>query len=166
MLQKRFPQLLTIFIVILLAACGGLSSKQRSATEEAMKSLRKISASTQVGVNYQQYGVLIIDAQAQVNEALAVLPDGDLKNEMNAAIESYADASQVWGAKIKAGSNTFGSGKIFTELSPGSFIIPKYSLPTTDSGGLGQSADANQALQIIWGVANRHIEKATELMNQ
>ncbi len=165
MLQKRFPQLLTTFIIILLVACGGLSSKQRSAAEEAMKSLRKISASTQVGVNYQQYGVLIIDAQAQVNEALAVLPDGELKNEMNATMESYADSLQVWDAKIKAGSGRLGSGKMFTGSSPGSFIIPKYSLPTTaNSYGLGESADSDQALKIIWGVANKHLDRASILL--
>lgn len=165
MLQKRFPQFLTIFIVILLVACGGLSSKQRSAAEEAMKSLRKLSASTQVGVNYQQYGGLIIDAQAQVNEALAVLPDGELKNEMNGAMEGYADALQVWGAKIKAGSGRLGSGKIFINSSPGSFIIPKYSLPTTNSSdGLGEYADTDKALQIIWGVANKHLDRASILL--
>jgi hypothetical protein len=159
MLQKRFPQLLTTFIVILLVACGGLSSKQRSAAEEAIKSLRKISASTQVGVNYQQYGVLVIDAQAQVNEALAVLPDGELKNEMNATMESYSDSLQVWGAKIKSGT-----GEIHTELNPGTVIIPKYSLPTTDSGMLGKSIKGDQALQIIWGVANKHLDRASILL--
>jgi hypothetical protein len=160
MLQKRFPQLLTTFIVILLAACGGLSSKQRSAAEEAIKSLRKISASTQVGVNYQQYGVLIIDAQAQVNEALAVLPDGELKNEMNATMESYADASQVWGAKIKSGTD-----EIFTESHPRTtVIIPKYSLPASDYGSSGKSINGNQALKIIWDVANKHLDRASTLL--
>jgi hypothetical protein len=159
MLQKRFPQLLTTFIVILLVGCGGLSSKQRSVAEEAIKSLRKISASTQVGVNYQQYGVLVIDAQAQVNEALAVLPDGELKNEMNATMESYSDSLQVWGAKIKSGN-----GEIHTELSPGTIIIPKYSLPTTDSYYLGKSIKGDQALQIIWGVANKHLDRASILL--
>ncbi len=40
---------------------------------------KEMYAQPSVGVNYQQYGSLVIDAKASVNEASAVLPDGELK---------------------------------------------------------------------------------------
>lgn len=123
MAKKQTLVLALIMVANLFTACGGLSSKQRTSAEEAMKALRKLGAATQVGVNYQLYGSLVIDAQAQVNEALAILPDGELKKEMNAAMEAYADAGQIWGAKIRSGS-----GEIHSEFGPGATIIPKYSL--------------------------------------
>lgn len=67
MMSKKFVQLLAVFVIAnLLISCGGLSSKQRSAAEEALKSVRKIDAATQVSVNYQQYGSWVIDAQSQL----------------------------------------------------------------------------------------------------
>src|SRR3954470_23947495 len=90
--HSLLPALAVMAATTFLSNCGGLSSKQRSAVDDAMKSLRKLAAATQVGVNYQQYGMLVIEAQAQVNDALAVLPEAELKTEMNAAMEGYADA--------------------------------------------------------------------------
>src|SRR5258705_12027574 len=128
-----------------------------------MKALRKIAAATQVGVNYQQYGTLTIDAQAQVNEALAVLPEGELKKEMNAAMEAYADAQDAWGAKIKSGT-----GELHTKYGPGERLIPKYSLPTSQafSPTLGDEADAEAAMQTIWAVARTHVDQASKLLEQ
>lgn len=128
-----------------------------------MKALRKVQAATQVGVNYQQYGTLAIDAQAQVNEALAVLPEGELKKEMNAAMEAYADAQDAWGAKIQSGS-----GELHTKYGPGQRLIPKYSLPTSQgyTTTFGDRADAETAMQTIWTVAHAHVDKASKLLEE
>lgn len=145
---------------LLLAACGGLSSKQQASADDAMKALRKLGAATQVGVNYQQYGSLVIDAQAEVNGALAVLPDGELKKEMNAAMEAYADASQVWSKKIAERG-------IYQDEEPGKTVIPKYSLKTekTFPGELIKT-DPDDALQAIWAAARLHLDKASSLFQK
>jgi hypothetical protein len=151
-----------IGVITLFPNCGGLSSKQRTAVDDAMKSLRKLAAATQVGVNYQQYGTLVIEAQAQVNDALAVLPEAELKTEMNAAMEGYADAGRVWSVKID-------SRRLYSNSEPGQTLIPKYSLKTTPYYFSGaqkpawESVDADQALQIIWGIARTHLDKASAL---
>lgn len=72
-----------------------------------MRHYRSYRAATQVGVNYQTYGQLLIEAKAKVNEAVKSLPDGELKTEMSRAMDSYADAATVWGRKIE-GHNLYG----------------------------------------------------------
>jgi hypothetical protein len=58
--------------------CGGLSSQQKTAASEAVKSLEKLKASAQIGVNKSEYRRLVVDG-ATVNQALSKLPDGELK---------------------------------------------------------------------------------------
>src|SRR5262249_54764044 len=99
--QKGLPMnrssLTPILIILLSVSCGRISAKERSALEAAVKALRKIEAATQVGVNYQQYGQLLIDGKAQVNESSAVISDGKLKQDINWTMDAYADAGTVWG---------------------------------------------------------------------
>jgi hypothetical protein len=151
--MKRKQTLLIILLVAtnLLTACNGLSSKQQTSAEDAMKALRKLGAATQVGVNYQQYGLLVIDAQAQVNDALAVLPEGELKKEMNAAMEAYVDAGEVWQAKIRG-----------VLLDSNSALIPKYSLKI-DKWGTVSPIDK---LQPIWEIARMHSDRASSLLQK
>lgn len=141
-------------------SCSEVSPKQRVAADEALKALRKIVAATQVGVNYMKYGSLVIDAQAEVNEVLPVLPDGDLKKEMSAAIEAYADAAQVWSAKI--------SGELpWDLLSPvddglGKILIPKYNLTPS----LGIAVPPESAVQQIWAIGRKHVDTASKLFEE
>ena len=142
-------------------SCGELSSKQRVETDEALKALRKIVVATEVGVNYGKYGSLIIDTKAKVNEVLLVLPDGDLKKEISAAIEAYVDASQVWGAKI--------NGELFFGvLSPGDglgeILIPKYNL-TSPMGPEG-IVFADFAIKQIWAIGDKHVDTASKLFEE
>lgn len=120
-LNLRFYQLLPAFI--LCVSCGGLPSNQQTATDDALKALRKVGAATQVGVNYQQYGSLVIDAQVAVNEAIRVLPEGELNREINAAIDAYVDAGQIWNAKIQSSTD-----ELDTYSVSGKTLIRKYSL--------------------------------------
>ena len=110
-------------IAQLLTACGGLSSKQKVAAQDAIAALKKIEAATQVGVNYQQYGMLLIEAKDKVNNANAALPASELKRELNAAIDAYADAGQVWSAKIS-------DRNLKPDTEPGATLIRKYNLKT------------------------------------
>jgi hypothetical protein len=115
-------------VVVLLTACGGLSSKQQAAVDEALKALKKVDAATSVGVNYQQYGSLVIDAKASVNEASALLPDGELKKELAAAMEAYADAADAWQWKVR------GIGSIYNQEGKlGQELFPKYSFDAAES---------------------------------
>src|ERR1041384_562849 len=64
--------------------------------KEAIKALQKLDAATEVGINKMEYSKMLIDAQASVNEALNKLPEGELKQEIKLAMESYMDAKTLW----------------------------------------------------------------------
>ena len=152
--MRRLP---FIFLTILVVGCGGLSSKQRSAADESVKALRKIAAATEVGVNYQTYGQLLIDAKAKVNEAKDVLLDGDLKTEMNAAMDSYGDAATVWGTKIQ-------NQGYFYEIGETKPITDKYKLQEIAKNNL--LIDGDIVIKIIWAEARTHLEKADTLLKK
>lgn len=161
-MRLRVP--LTLIVTILLLACGGLSGKQRAATETAIKSLRKIEAATQVGITFVPYGQLIVEAKAAVNDAVATLPNCDLRIELNATMDAYADVGQVWNAKIQ------NNGTLYSKYGLGLNMIPKYSLPAkkTDFGAdtLGDHVEAEIAMQMIWVAAADHLKSAAAIFEE
>jgi hypothetical protein len=151
---------LAITLTQLLNGCGGLKGKQQVAASEAMTALRKIEAAVQVGVSYQQYGVLLIDAKSKVNDANAVLPDGELKSKLNAAMDAYADAGQVWGIKI-SGPN------LLPNTEPGASLMRKYNLKThTISAAALTYIDPDEAMQAAWGAAMGHLLIVQKLLDE
>jgi hypothetical protein len=150
----------TIIFTQLFAACDGLSSKQRTAADDALKALKKIEAATQVGVNYQQYGQLVIDAKAQVNEASSALPDGDLKKELNVVMEAYTDAGQAWSTKV-------GSTSLKPNTEPGATLMRKYNLKA-HSFKAGSTElvwlSEDEARQAAWSAAAEHLLTAQKLL--
>jgi hypothetical protein len=84
-----------------------LNEKQKAAAMDAIKALGRIEAATEVGVNYQQYGQLVIDAKAVVNEAERILPAGSLLTNLREAMDAYRDAGRDWDRKIRYSSLTF-----------------------------------------------------------
>jgi hypothetical protein len=146
----------TICAAIVLMGCGGLSGKQKEAASNAIKALGKIEAAVQVGVNYQQYGQLVIDAKAAVNEAERILPDGELKTSLNAVVEAYADAASVWSQKVEYPrigiDKAYGIGKA---------LIPKYGIPLDRDKN---SAEYATALNTIWEVASTKLAQARSLL--
>jgi hypothetical protein len=165
--------LVAAITVQLLTACGGLSSKQKTAASEALAALKKIQAATQVGVNYQQYGMLVIEAKDKVNTAHAMLPEGQLKTELDAAMDAYTDAAQAWSIKFREFSTYLYAGE-----EPGKTLIPKYALQTFEhkrsvlnaSGNIiridDQASLPDAALPHIWAAANTHVDRASSLLNQ
>ena len=162
--QRTILLTAAIVMVQLMTACGELSSKQKSAAQDAIADLKKIEAAVQVGVNYQQYGMLLIDAKDKVNKANAVLHESELKNELNSAIDAYADASQAWSVKIN-------SGFLRTDRESDATLIKKYSLKqftlgTSSTSSTKMYADANDAMQIMWGSGLGHLLRAAELLEK
>jgi predicted small secreted protein len=149
----RIQRLLSFSIVltsIFLSACG-LSSKQKEAADNAIKALRKVEASTQVGVNYMQYMQLVIEAKSEVNAANAALPDGELKQELNSAMDAYADAREGWGADIQ-------SGGVGANSDLGKKLIGKYKVQPA------YFLDKGDMLHKIWDTAKTHLDRAAGLL--
>lgn len=152
---KSMTQITAVAVIFMqvLIACGGLSSKQRTAVSEAVAALRKVHAATEVGVNYQQYGMLVIEAKDKVNNANAALPDGELKNRLNAAMDAYADAGQVWGIKI-SGPN------LQPDKEPGATLMRKYDLKPQTIDRVSPPLVViypDDAMQTMWGAGMGHL---------
>lgn len=161
MIKRIYLQILILFAVHLLAACGGggLSSEQRSAANDALKALRKVEAATQVGVNYQQFGQLAIEAKAAVNQAVTALPDGEVKSEIVAAMEAYADAGDAWGATIN--DKLTSSSKLASDLKQ------KYDFDYQKvNAALSKEDLKSLLLSTIWEAAKNRLNKATSLLDK
>jgi hypothetical protein len=164
-MQIKRATLLTamvLTVVFLLTACDGLSSKQESAASDALKSLRKVEAATQVGVSYMQYNSQLIEAQTQVNEASRELPDGDLKREIQATMEAYTDAGRVWNRKIQ------GDVTLWANDSESKALMQRYKIQASpirfETGVVvGNGVKADVALQKIWSEARAHLDRASSL---
>jgi hypothetical protein len=149
-----------ISLVYVLTSCG-LSSQQKAATKEAMVALGKVQAATQVGVNFAQYSSLVIEAKAKANQ-MAVIPNGALKDSINSAVESYADAGQVWNERIQHGGD---QANIWSKFGVGETLIPKYSLPVETGSftpSLGESVRCDLAMQLIWAEAEKRYQQAVK----
>jgi hypothetical protein len=150
---------LMVFSSYLIAACSGLSSEQNTAAADAIKALRKVEAATQVGVNYQVYGQMVIEAKAQVNEAAAKLPDGELKSELISSIDAYAEAGEAWGATI--------SDDLYPDSRLANDLRAHYDLkiePAYDEFGRKQQRSA--ILNAIWEAARKRLNRASSLLEK
>jgi hypothetical protein len=155
-----------LVIVAALASCGGLNSKQREVAlnskqrevaSAALNTLEKIHASTQVGVSLNNYILLLLEAKAKVHEASRELPDGKLKTELNAAIDGYSDAAQVWNFKIQHNG-------LFYEKSGPTPITDKYKLQDVIAKTPYGMLEGDKVTQIIWAATKPHLDKAETLM--
>ena len=145
---------LALLSCLLVASCGGLSGEQTEKLDGALSALERLSAATDVGVNDNRYGELVIEAQAAVNEAARVLPEAELSGALERAMEAHVDARNVWEWKLTHVA-------IRTGRDPGTKVIPEYSIPSelrTDRHGEEyRTADQDLALQMIWAEADeRH----------
>jgi len=151
--QYRVVGLSTVTpLVVLLISCSGAAPK---AGKDALDSLRRVQAAVQVGVNYQQYGELLMDAKAKTNAASRALPDGPIKTELNSVIDAYLDASRVWQFKID-------NRLLDRNSEPDRSLIAKYSLPVKEYNNV---ARPDEALQVIWRFADMHINEAGKLLD-
>ncbi|MDX6498994.1 MAG: hypothetical protein QOG23_2254 [Blastocatellia bacterium] len=164
----------TIALVVLLftfglVACSDNSAKQKAVATDALKALRKMDTATDVGVSYMQYGPMLIEAKTSVNDALSGLPDGQLKDELNAAIEAYSDANTLWRLTNNEGIKLSGplEGTV-TVPSSAEQIVKKYHVPdifgTVHDEGNAGVVSKQSALSAIWKVARSHIDTASSLI--
>jgi hypothetical protein len=136
--------------------------------EQALRALRKIAGAIEVGVNHLQYSALVIDAKSAVDEALASLPDGELKEELKAAMEAYTDAGTVWNKIV---GTDHGPGQIvlasrYGKHEPMWSIHEKYSVPA-EPGTTGSTIISADLMQdTIWKAARAHLDKATTVSKQ
>ena len=150
----------TAFAVGAIIGCGESPAKrqaeaQKEAATEALRALKKIQAATQVGVTFFEYGPLVIEAKAIVNQASSVLPLGDLRTELELAMDAYADARAAWDE----------TKYLRSYQEPGRTLIPKYSLKTKNASRPRYHIEhefisTSDAIRAIWAAADAHLLRA------
>jgi hypothetical protein len=68
---------------------GNLSSETRAAAQKALTSLRMVDNAMELNLSREELRRLIVQTRAEVDQTLTRLPEGELKNEMNLALEAY-----------------------------------------------------------------------------
>src|SRR4030095_5173624 len=149
--EGRFKSLLLlVFFLTTITACGGLTTEQKVAASDAMSALRKLESSSQVGVSYMQYGPLLVDGKAKVNEAAVKLPDGELKNELGLAIDAYERAGSLWNRTLHWGEYALDDVRsALTEEDQA-----KYSLGLT-------AVSRSEAMSTLWELGSKHIARGS-----
>lgn len=130
----------------------------RAAAEAALKTLRRMASATDVGISLSEYNTRLIDLKADVDEQFSLIPDGELKTEIQLAVESYIDAQNAW--KEMGRHDT-----LFPTLEPGRSLMTKYSIPIDRSIGI-ELLPGKSVRSIIWLAARSHVDKAAQLLNQ
>lgn len=151
-----------LFTLAVAVACGLVASctqKPAKETLDAVAALRKIQAGTQVGINYQEYGRLLVEAKAKVNDAMRSLPEGDLKVQITGAMTSYADASTVWAIKID-------QHLFYGDSEQNKTLIARYAIPLKPEYGLKPHAYPSDVMQLIWLRADIHLNQIDILLKQ
>lgn len=108
------------FLAFVLVCCFIIScsvSKEKQSVDEALSALRKIEAATQVGVSYEKYGELLIEAKAKVNEATKILPPGDLSANLFLTMKNYEIAQIAWRTLNSASPNSSREIEIIKEAT-------------------------------------------------
>jgi hypothetical protein len=72
------------------------------------------------------------------------------------ALQAYVDGKTLW-------NDSATSDIVVTMLEPGLSLQRKYKIPEFNKGTM---AYKNVALSTIWAAANRHIDRATKLLDE
>jgi hypothetical protein len=170
--------LIAAALCLLTAACG--PSAKQQATNDALDALGKIDPALKVRVVYPDYSRLVTEAQAKVDKASSLLPDGELKAELNAAMGAYKDAKWAWEISNQAPAPALGDrdsfilAAEFQDLKALSFdrrnrnrakeLMKKYSV----TSGKESNRDlilisTDDLLRAVWKAAHMHVERARSL---
>jgi hypothetical protein len=79
-----------------------LDTKNATAINNVLKALHKINGVTEIDISYSLYGEKVVDTKGEVSENLFDVPDGDIKNELQKAMDAYSDALSIWKDCIEA----------------------------------------------------------------
>jgi hypothetical protein len=69
---------------------------QRQAARDSIATLRKLVSAIEVGPSFNQYTDRLIDAKAQIDEKISVVPEGALKTEILNSVSAFLDARELW----------------------------------------------------------------------
>ena len=149
-------------ILVIMVEAGGQSKaasavkldSQLDAARTALKALRRLASSTEVGISYVNYTPLVADVKTEVEDALSKIESGNLKTAIQSSLDEYAFAASVWQATWR---NDFIDGQ-FRDIA-----INKYGTPKR---GLLKVVWREDFLTAIWRQARNQFEIANNIQAQ
>jgi hypothetical protein len=127
--------IIVVAIVIVFCAAHYINQArtQSAAVSDAIDSVGKLYAATQVGTNYTTYTTLLIDAQAAVNRAQQIVPKSEVAANLKEIVSEYYNAASVWNEQISEPHTYFPDRQLLTKyniLSPS--LMDEYDKYTSE----------------------------------
>lgn len=137
------------------------------AAKLALKQINRLGAAAEVGISLRDYGTKIADVSGEFKDAINVIPDSELKRELQGAFGEHILAREFWSAMLDAGySEVF--QKVYCpklielyQMTPciiqGVFNNATKRMPVTESS-------KREVLSLPWAKARKHIATAQMLL--
>ncbi len=141
-------------------ATANLSPELISEVKGSLKKLRKLAAATEVGVNFDQYSALVIEAKAEIEENLDSLPDSALKDELRFALGAFVDAKLIWNEATRYDF-------ILADSEIGNYVKVKYGLePMANSFSGPRFFNRSPLLSELWKLGKLRLDRANRLLQK
>lgn len=127
---------------------------QMESARSAVRALRRLASTTEVGVSYVNYSPLVGEVKAEVEDALSRMRAGNLKASIQASLNEYAYAAYVWQATWRS---DWVEGQLKDEA------VKKYGVPKR---GLLKVVWRVDFLNAIWREARNQFEIANTILSQ
>ncbi|HEX8072035.1 MAG TPA: hypothetical protein VF546_18950 [Pyrinomonadaceae bacterium] len=136
-----------------------LTAGEMAAARGALRALRRLAAAEEVAPDYDDYGRLLLDVKGEVDDHLSDLGPGEVRDEIELALEAYTDLRVAW-------NTTKGLLAVPAALyQPQRTLIAKYGIPVNTQGDV-PLMDFRGAISAIFKVAREHIERACALLSR
>lgn len=80
------------------------NSSESSALKEVINSIQKLVSATEVGINFIEFGKILVQVKGEVDTARDQIINSDKRNKIDRCLECYIDALEVWRKKINGTS--------------------------------------------------------------
>ncbi|MBA4183190.1 MAG: hypothetical protein H0X49_04170 [Acidobacteria bacterium] len=130
------------------------SDSQLEAARTALKALRRLASSTEVGISYVNYTPLVAEVKTEVEDALSKIESGNLKTTIQSSLDEYAFAASVWQATWRSD---------FIEGQLRDVAVKKYGV---QKRGLLKVVWRDDFLAAIWRQARNQFEVANNIQSQ
>lgn len=136
-----------------------LTAREVAAARGALRALRRLTAAEAVAPDYDEYGRLLLGVKGEVDNYLADMGSGEVRDEIELALQACTDLRLAWGTAR-------GFLAVPAALyEPQRTLIARYGIPINTGGDI-PLMDVRGAVSLIFKAAREHIDRASELLRR
>ena len=136
-----------------------LTTNEATAARAALRELRRLAAAESVAPSYDGYVKLLLAVKGEVDDYLADIRPGEVRDEIGLALEAYQDLQRAWNTT----RGLLAAPVIGYE--PQRTLIVKYGIPIDRRGDM-PLMDFKGAVFVIFKAAREHIDRASALLRR